>query len=106
MIYLDDDYKAHAEQDSGSTRTPWEDTEGFFAGKCAAFIEGYRVVPVGSIWTREDGEQFAGLMITPAENPTVLQAAQAAYDQSTIEALDAEVVELTYQNILLELEVE
>ncbi|MFH1511975.1 MAG: hypothetical protein ABIG45_01340 [Bacillota bacterium] len=103
MLYLDDEYKAHAQQNEAGTLTPWADADGFFAGKCAAFIAGYRVVPEGETWTREDGAEFAGLMITPVENPAILQAAQAEADGQTIADLDAEVVELTYQNILLEL---
>ena len=102
MIYLDDQFRAYAEQDAETTRMPWEDTIGFFTAKCNTFIEGYRVVPEGETWTRADGMVFTGLMITPAVNPAVLQAAQATADETTIAALDAEVVELTYQNVLLE----
>lgn len=103
MIYLDEDYRAHAEQDAGTTRMPWGDSGGFFAGKCDSFIEGYRVIPNDETWTREDGIAFSGLMITPAVNPAVLQAAQAEADRQTIADLDTAVVDLTYQNILLEL---
>ena len=42
-------------------------------------------------------------MITPVGNPATLQALQAAADSQTIADLDTEVVELTYQNVLLEL---
>ena len=103
MIYLDEDYRAHAEQDAGTTRMPWEDSGGFFAGKCDSFIEGYRVIPDGETWIRDDGRPFSGLMISPIVNPVELQADQAEYDLQTVAALDAEVVELTYQNVLLEL---
>lgn len=105
MLYLDENYIAHPGQDEGGTRTPWEDADGFFTGKCAAFLEGYRVVPDGATWTREDGETFSGLMIAPVVNPSVLLALQAEADQATIAELDAAVVDLTYQNILLEMEV-
>lgn len=103
MIYLDEDFMAHIDQNEDTTRMPWEDTSGFFAGKCDAFIEGYRVVPEDETWIREDGMTFTGLMIAPVVNPTILQALQAAADDTTITQLDAEVVELTYQNVLLEL---
>ena len=103
MIYLDDDFEAHTEQDAENTRMPWEDTEGFFAGKCAEFIDGYRVVPEGETWVRNDGREFTGLMITPTVNPAALQALQAEADKLTIADLDAAVVDLTYQSILLEL---
>lgn len=103
FYYLDDQYMAHAQQDENTTRMPWEDTAGFFTGKCTAFIEGYRVVPEGETWTREDGAVFAGLMIAPVINPAYLEAVQAEADKATIAELDAAVVELTYQNILYEM---
>lgn len=103
MLYLDDDYCAHVEQDAETTRIPWEDAGGFFAGKCPAFIEGYRVVPESNAWCREDGEVFYGLMISPIVNPSILQAAQADADKATIEELDAAVVDLAFQNALLEM---
>jgi hypothetical protein len=105
VIYLDENYRAHIEQDAETTRMPWADVHGFFAGKCDAFIEGYRVVPEGQTWARQDGTEFAGLMIAPVENPAALQAMQAEVDRETIAELDQAVVELTYQNILLENEV-
>lgn len=103
MIYLDDQFMAYIEQDEEATRMPWEDADGFFAGKCQVFIEGYRVVPEGETWTRADGMVFSGLMISPAVNPAMLQAAQAEADRQTIADLDTAVVDLTYQNILLEM---
>lgn len=106
MIYLDSDYKAHAAQNETETLTPWADPDGYFAGKCDAFIAGYRVVPDGETWMRADGTAFTGLMIAPAENYAVLLAAQAEADQQTIDDLDAAVVDLTYNNILLEMGVE
>jgi hypothetical protein len=103
VLYLDENYVAHAQQDEGAARTPWNDAAGFFAGKCAAYIEGYRVVPDGATWVREDGVEFAGPMIAPVVNPSVLLAMQAEADKAVIAELDQAVVELTYQNILLEL---
>lgn len=105
MIYLDADFMAYPRQNEAETLTPWEDADGFFAGKCDAFIEGYRVIPEGETWEREDGNTFSGLMISPAVNLAELSAVQAVYDKETIAELDAAVVDLTYQNILFELEV-
>lgn len=102
MIYLDENYRAHAQNNEDGTFAPWADAGGYFAGKYAAFTEGYRVVPEGQTWTREDGAAFAGLMIAPVENPASLQAAQADADRETIAQLDSAVVELAYQNVLLE----
>lgn len=103
MVYLDENYMVHAEQDENTTRMPWPDNGGFFMGKCPAFIEGYRVVPEGETWAREDGAVFHGLMVSPAVDPKELQIAQAEVDKQTIADLDATVVDLTYQNILLEM---
>ena len=104
-IYLDAQFTAHPSQNGAGALVPWADHAGFFAGKCGAFVEGYRVVPEGETWTREDGVSFAGPMIAPAADPALLLSAQAETDRQTIADLDAEVVELTYQNILLEYEV-
>jgi hypothetical protein len=103
IIYLDDQYLVHTSQNGSGTLAPWSDDAGFFAGKCAAFIEGFRVVPDGQAWTRSDGAVFHGLMISPAADPIELNAYQVMADQETIATLDAVVVDLTYQNILLEL---
>lgn len=52
----------------------------FFDGKCAAYIEGYRFVPRGETWVREDGEVFHGEMIAPAEDYSALAKAQAQHE--------------------------
>jgi hypothetical protein len=78
--YLDTDWRVHTEPVAGAT--PWVDTEGFFDGKCAQYIEGYRVVPAGQRWARADGATFAGEMITPAVALPLLLAAQAAYAEA------------------------
>ena len=46
---------------------------------------------------------FSGLMIAPLTNPIDLLARQAVDDAETIADLDTQVVDLTYQNVLLEL---
>lgn len=55
---------------------------GFFEGKCRTLIEGYRYVPKGEEWTREDGEVFIGEMISPWKDYALLEAAQAGYEES------------------------
>lgn len=72
--YLDADFRVHTE--AAADRTPWVDESGFFNGKSAVFIEGYRVVPNGSEWKNEYGAVFTGLMIAPAVDYTTLQKAQ------------------------------
>lgn len=84
-IYLDTDYKCHV-SDDGSMRAYETD---FFEGKCKSFIEGYRIVPEGEEWTREDGVVFFGLMIAPWKDYALLLAAQQGYEESLAELEDA-----------------
>lgn len=58
----------------------------FFDGKCDAFIEGYRFVPAGANWTREDGAVFRGEMIAPWKPYSELDAAQREYERELAEA--------------------
>lgn len=84
-IYLDADYRCHTAPGPGLT--PVETNA--FDGKCSRYIQGYRFVPAGQIWTREDGVVFAGEMIAPAEDSRILEAAQAAYEEAQEENADA-----------------
>ena len=63
-IYLDSNYICHLTNDG----TMSEVETNVFDGKADAYIEGYRYVPEGEVWTRPDGVQFHGLMIAPAKN--------------------------------------
>lgn len=83
-IYIDSDYRCHASDDG--TRTAVE-TEAF-DGKCDSFLEGYRYVPPGTIWTREDGVPFAGEMVAPWRDYEVLAAFQRQYEEDQEEASD------------------
>lgn len=58
----------------------------FFDGKCEAAIEGYRFVPAGESWTREDGVVFTGEMITPWKPYSELDAAQREYERELAQA--------------------
>lgn len=82
-IYIDSDYKCHAANPDGTYREIETD---FFDGKCAAFIEGYRFIPDGESWIRDDGVTFRGEMITPFKPYTELAAAQAQYEADLAEA--------------------
>ena len=64
IIYLDSDFICHL-VDDGTMRAVETDV---FDGKADAFIQGYRYVPEGEVWTRTDGVMFHGLMIAPAKN--------------------------------------
>lgn len=77
-IYIDNDFRCHISY--ADNLIPVETDA--FEGKCQRFIEGYRYIPAGQIWTREDGVVFSGEMITPAEDSRILEAAQAAYEEA------------------------
>lgn len=80
-IYIDSQCRCHTTNPEGSFR---EFEVPFFDGKCDAFIEGYRFVPSGESWTREDGEVFHGEMIAPWKDFAELDAAQRQYEQDLI----------------------
>lgn len=76
-IYIDSDYKCHVTDDG--TMTAVETTA--FDGKYDAYIEGYRFVPDGEIWTRSDGVVFRGEMIVPWKDYAELDNAQREYER-------------------------
>lgn len=96
-IYIDRDFKCHTVPAAGRTAVETD----AFAGKCRQYIEGYRFVPYGQIWTREDGQVFRGEMIAPWRDYAVLAEFQALYEEE--QAKQAEAQEAL--NILLEGEV-
>nr|DAH15220.1 MAG TPA: hypothetical protein [Caudoviricetes sp.] len=83
-IYLDADYKCHTSNDGTMT----EVETAFFDGKCKTFIEGYRYVPAGEVWTREDGMEFPGEMVSPWREYTLLSEFQAQYEELLAEQED------------------
>ena len=84
-IYIDSDYKCHVSDDGIMTAVETD----FFDGKCATFIEAYRFVPSGWIWTRSDGTVFHGEMIAPFKPYDQLAAAQVQYEADMAEAANA-----------------
>ena len=95
-IYIDNEYKCHTSPGDNLTAI---DT-GFFDGKCDAYMEGYRFVPAGAVWTRSDGAVFHGEMIAPWKPWLELEEAQRVYERSCLEEA---VVQLEYENALLRL---
>ena len=92
-IYLDKDFLCHASPASGLREAETD----FFDGKCPEFIEGYRCIPAGESWTREDGEVFTGEMVTPVRNYDALaeiQGAVARNRQAADEVLAAVIEEV------------
>lgn len=84
LIYIDNDYKCHTSNDGTMTTIETD----FFDNKCNAFIEGYRFVPSGETWIREDGVVFTGEMIAPFVDYNILAAYQKQYEE-TLAEMDA-----------------
>lgn len=82
-IYLDDDYKCHTEND-GTMREVETD---FFDGKCKEFIEGYRYIPDGEIWTRPDGVEFTA-MAAAFKEYALLETYQTIYERMLAQQAD------------------
>lgn len=84
-VYIDinDDYKIYPSDDSGEL-LPYKTS--FFDGKCDTFIKGYRCVPTGYTWMREDGEVFIGEMIAPLVDYVILEKAQLEYELEQVKA--------------------
>lgn len=79
-IYIDSEFKCHITDDGTMTAVETD----FFDGKCDTLIEGYRFVPSGESWTREDGEVFEGEMIAPWKDYSELDAAQRAWEMEKL----------------------
>lgn len=89
-IYIDINFKCYTESAEGRTAVETD----FFSGKCQAFIEGYRFVPAGETWTREDGVEFAGEMVCPWTDYTALDAAQREYERQQLAEYEAALAEI------------
>lgn len=84
-IYLDEDFRCHA---SGGEGLREAETD-FFDGKCPEFIAGYRFIPAGESWTREDGTVFTGEMATPVRDYAGLEEIQSAVNRVQAELDEA-----------------
>ena len=84
-IYIDADFKCHLKSNGAMTEVQTE----FFDGKCEALIEGYRFIPFGESWTREDGAVFSGEMIAPWKEYAELDAAQREYERAQLADMQA-----------------
>ena len=83
-IYIDFEFKCHITNDG----TMIEIQTDAFDGKCDAFVEGYRLIPSGETWLREDGEAFRGEMIAPWKDYAILEAYQQQYEAMLPEIQD------------------
>lgn len=88
-IYVDSEFKCHVTDDGTMTVVETD----FFDGKCDAFIEGYRFVPNGAVWTRSDGVEFHGEMISPWKDYAELDAAQREYEKQLLAEYEAALAE-------------
>lgn len=84
-IYIDSDFLCHTAAGDGLQEIETD----FFDGKCAAFIEGYRFVPAGESWTREDGTMFTGEMAAPVRDYAELEEIQSAVERVQTELDEA-----------------
>ena len=89
-VYLDVEWKCHISGDD----TMISVETAAFDGKCDAYIEGYRFVPSGKTWTREDGVEFSGEMVTPWKPWQVLEEAQREYERQLILEYEAALREI------------
>lgn len=80
-IYIDinNGYKCYYNNNEDETLFEYE-SEFFKDGTAPAVIEGYRCIPVGYIWRREDGKIFEGEMHSPIISEAELKTAQLEYD--------------------------
>ena len=102
-VYIDSEFKCHVSPGEGLT----EVEVSFFDNKCNEFVEGYRYIPSGSVWIREDGVEFAGEMISPWKDYNELTMAQLTYmtvqyskAQSDIAELDSALLDAEYSNLM------
>ena len=85
-IYIDSDFKCRTVGDGTLAAVETD----FFDGKCDAFVEGYRFVPEGESWTREDGAVFHGEMAAPWKPWQELDKAQREYERELVSQLQTE----------------
>lgn len=89
-IYIDTDFKCHTANDGTMTAVEAD----AFDSKCPEYIEGYRYVPSGESWTRDDGTVFTGEMIAPWKDWKELDAAQREYERQQLAAYEAALSEI------------
>ena len=95
-IYIDSDFKCYTSPGDGLTAVETD----VFDGKCSQLIEGYRFIPVGCTWVREDGEVFHGEMIAPWRDYSILSEFQEVAQEEQAKATEeiAAIVEEVYNS--------
>lgn len=95
-IYIDNEYKCHTSTGEGLIAVETD----AFDGKCRQYIEGYRFVPVGETWIREDGQVFHGEMVAPWRDYGILSEFQEVAQEEQAKATEeiAALVEEVYNS--------
>ena len=97
-IYLDEGFHCHVAPGEGLTVAETD----FFEGKAPEVVAGYRYIPAGKRWVREDGRVFSGEMAAPWKPWEELDAVQREYERERYETLTAQNAE--YEAALSEIE--
>ena len=103
-IYLDKEFRCYVSENVNTVQCVETDV---FSGKCDAYIEGYRFVPSGQTWTRNDGQTFKGEMISPCKDWSILESVQKLHEQNNViqADTDAMLVDYEYRLTMLELDI-
>lgn len=88
-IYIDSEFRCHLTDIGGLQAVETE----VFDGKCDKYIEGYRFVPEDQTWTRDDGVQFTGPMVSPYKDYDILAAYQEKYQEDETAVEQAQVLQ-------------
>ena len=102
-IYLDESFRCHLSPGEGLTEAETD----LFEGKAPEAVAGYRFIPAGKSWVREDGRVFRGEMAAPWKPWAELDSIQRAYERARNEELTAamaEMVEEVYRRDMEEME--
>ena len=76
-VFIDAEYRCHVSDDG--TMLPVETDA--FDGMSDEYIEGFRLIPEGHTWVREDGIEFVGEMLAPHRDYVELMGKQLMYEQ-------------------------
>ena len=82
-IYLNKDFQCFTSENGETVQ--FVETSAF-DGKCKAYIEGFRFVPAGQHWIREDGKRFDGEMVSPFKDYIYLETVQSLYEEMAPQA--------------------
>lgn len=79
VIYLNANFECSVTEKPDTVQSV--ETE-VFDGKCNTYIEGYRFVPAGQEWIRNDGIVFKGEMVAPFKDSQMLEMIQSLYEEA------------------------